>query len=380
MSLIVCCGDTHLGKSAALYEGRLAEQEAVWGSILTLARERDADLVLHAGDMWEHRKPTPEQYLAAERPLVRHRDAGGPTVVVACGNHDRSGVDASLALHVLAEAGLITLSTEPQTFMTGKTTLCTLPWVSAARLVADQGGGDRDDINAHAAELLVEAARGLRAQVDGPAVLLGHWAVSGSVTPSGLPVEPHVFREPVIPLTDLAALDFDAFCLGHIHTPGLFAGLLQPPIWYVGSPLPLDFAEGGVAHGCWLLELDDDLGAHIEFVPVESRPFVVIDVDAGNVAFDPKVVDGAVVWARVRGEGAAGFDTRELREALLEGAHYARVTVEVEPASRPRRGVEVGDDLSPAEALGMWLAEAGVNGADGARLVERGRTYLEGAS
>ena len=61
-----------------------------------------------------------------------------------------------------------------------------------------------------------------------------------------------------------------------IHTPA------RTPVIIPGSPLPLSFGESG-DHGVWIF--DTNSGA-AEFVPIESRAFVEIEVDLREEA-DP---------------------------------------------------------------------------------------------
>lgn len=366
-------GDTHVGKSASLWEGRLGEQEAVFAEILRIGRDRRVDAIVHGGDVWETRRPSPAEVVAVERPLVAHKAAGGPPVICVAGNHDVAGVQPVIALDVLAEAGLIELWREPgiSTLVPG-VHVCVLPWTPVSRLVAAEGGRDRDDINMAAAELLLQSARWLRSTCSGAAVLVAHWSVSGSTTPSGLGVEPHVFREPVLPAGDLAALGFDAVLLAHIHRSQVLSD--DPHVGYCGSPMALDFSEGDDEHGVWIHEFDGD-GHTVEFVPVESTQFLTL---TGSDTYDG--IEGAAVRYRetLPEADARRVDVAQLRRDLIEaGAVYVKVTVDVEQADRPARGRQIGEDLSPAQQLDAWLRDAGVNGDEGARLVERASQYLQ---
>lgn len=241
-------GDLHAGKGRALFPERLDEQSTVLDRILTLGRERNVDVILGLGDTFDRRRPDVPEMLAVETPLVRHRDAGGPPVHLLVGNHEVGGADDVTPVDVLAEAGLVVAHRRPEVFGVAGVGIACLPWTPVSRLVAAQGGGDRDEIHVTAAELLVQAARELRDLVDGPAILTLHWSLSGSSLPSGMAVDD--LRETILPLHELEALGFDAIIAAHIHRHQTFGQAAT----YVGSPMALDHGESGYEHGCLLLE------------------------------------------------------------------------------------------------------------------------------
>ncbi len=377
----LACGDLHIGAGRGLYPERLSEQQAVWQRIIDLAAEHSCEAILFAGDAFHRNHPDDDERQAFTVPLLT---SSVPVYAINGNSHDWRGHGRKMAVETAAlGAGTLTVSTVPEVLpLTGGVSLCTLPWTPVARLVADAGGGDRDDINAYAAELLVEAASGLRARVEGEALLLAHWSISGASLPTGLDVGQ--LREVVLPLADLGDVGFDLIVAGHIHKPQLlphsnggYCGM------YVGSPMALDFGEGGFEHGVWLL----DSAKQPEFVPVESRPFLTLTYPDLQHEQEPPDVTDAVVWMRAKltAADAGSFDVVDAadwkRRLLDAGAHHVRVTVDVERAARPSRGVQIADDLGPVEQLDVWLREAcGVNGDEAASLVERGRGYLEGGA
>lgn len=313
-------------------------------------------------------------------------------MIAILGNHDVAGVALGTGLEVFAEAGLLTLAKTPAVHQVAGVSIACLPWAPVSRIVAAAGGGDRDDLNAYAAELLLATARGLLAQVDGPAVLLVHFAISGSALPNGLPVDQ--MREPVLDLGELEALGFDAIVAGHVHLaqrlrPG------EPAEFYVGSPMPLNFGEAGNEHGVWLLEVDPGpLDATARFIPIESRPLLTLDSEpahdgdrdfwvVGGVAIVEPVkqwpVDDAIVKVRIRAtaEQARRLDVAAFKRALYEaGAHKVfAVQLEIEKPERAR--VEgLTEELDEQAALELWLEAQSINGTRAAALRERTERYL----
>lgn len=358
-------GDLHAGKSRSLYPERLQEQSDTLEQILALGRNRHVDVILGLGDTFDRRRPDVPEMLAVEQPLVRHRDAGGPPVHLLVGNHEVGGVDDVTPVDVLAEAGLVVAHRRPEVFGVAGVGIACLPWTPVSRLVAAQGGGDRDEIHVTAAELLVQAARELRDLVDGPAILCHHWSVSGSSLPSGLPVDE--LRETVLPLAEIEAIGFDLIAGAHIHRGGTFGTHSM----YVGSPMCVDHSEAAVAHGCWLV---DTVRAFPEFVPLESRRFVTIGlVDLEDLSDAP----GAVVRVKDTLPAGESFDAREIRDRLLAaGAKRVDLAITVERAARLDREPVLDTDREPEQLLAAWLDQEGVE--DSERLVELARTYLAG--
>jgi exonuclease SbcD len=394
MPRFLCCGDLHLDAGPDLGRApgdRLREQEQVWRRCLEISVEQEVDAILFAGDAFHKARPTPEAMLAFERPLIHtDRDITSDGMIAVLGNHDVAGVALGTGLEVFAEAGLLTLAREPAIHAVAGVSIVCLPWVAASRIVAAQGGGDRDDVNEIAAKLLIEIARGLREEVSGPAILLTHFSISGSALPNGLPVEQ--LREPVLELGELEALGFDAIIAGHIHRPQLIG---EAGAFYVGSPLPLNFGEADDEHGVWILETDPVTASERErplfvprFVPVESRPLVNLARDAYGVeqwfGNDPEnsipgFVNEAVVKLTLSAtqEEARRIDIGAVKRALIAaGAHKVwAVQLEVEKPERAR--VEgLSEDLDELAALELWLAASDVNGDQASAMRERTAAYL----
>ena len=391
----LCTGDNHLGSGPDLGRTpgeRLSEQEQVWRQTLEIAREQECDVVLHGGDLFHRTRPSPEEVLAATRPLVEHRAERGCPVVMALGNHERPGVGEATMPAVLSLSELLHVSHTPEIVKIidgqvisdlaapGGLAICLLPWAPVSHIVAAQDGGDRDDVNAYAAELLVATARGLRDALDGPAILLSHFCVSGSSLPNGLPVDQ--LREPVLDLAELEALGFEAICLAHIHKASVFG----EGTFYVGSPMALSFGEAGYDHGCFVLERDTLSGVYVpRFVPLESRRLATVDLTAEqalamlDAEWSPwHPVRDFVVKIRLH---ATSEEVRQIdsgilrREAEAAGACKAFVELDVERPERAR--IEgMSEDLDELAALDAYLEAIGVNGDQAAVLRERTEAYL----
>lgn len=393
----VVAGDLHLGAGAdlALAPGeRLAEQSAVLRQIVRTANELDAPLIW-TGDAWERRRPTPEEILAFVEPLSELKGE----LIGILGNHDVEAWERPTGYDLTALASpRWTFASKPGVTIAGdgSAVYALLPWASPARLVATEGGGDRDELNRRLAEGLVDVARGLylhaRQKADAisppPAVILvAHWSVGGSETPTGIPAD--LFREPVLNLADLEGIGFDAIALGHIHKAQTFGE--TGSTFYPGSPLPLNFGEARIPHGVMLLDVEPGR-ANVYAIPLESRRLVIVDLelrDDGSIgAISDDVVD-AIVKVRIRGtaEAARRFDVARLKAELETGARKVwAIQVEVERAEVVR-GVTIDETVDDVEAFRLWLEASAatrspVDGDDllEEALLERHARYLEEAS
>jgi DNA repair exonuclease SbcCD nuclease subunit len=365
----VCTGDLHVGSgddlSPGKADGRLADHEQVLAQIVDIANELDAPL-LFAGDAWEHRRPTPPQILAVGRQFARVKRG----VIAIPGNHDVEAWQRPTGLDVLVGDRLTLAGPGPAIIAPAEYALACLPWAPASRLVALDPGGDRDQLNVRLAAGLLDVARGLFTQMpdDRPRILMAHWSVSGASTPTGLPTD--LFREPVLDLAELEAIGFDAVVLGHIHKPQLLS-TGAAPIFYVGSPLPLNFGEAASDHCCWLL--DTDAGAfqmpltYPQLVTVDLTGAQALEINQSEWPLGEPSVAGVTVKIRVRAtrEEAERLDVGLLkREAIAAGAtHVWQVQLEVERAGVVR-GPAIDDGLDDQALLRLWLESAGLEATD----------------
>lgn len=377
---LLCTGDLHLGAGAELGRApgdRLADQSEVLGRIAGIAVERDVDGILIAGDVFEGPGIPPEQLqLFAQFVAACHLSDFPILAITGNGKHD-AAVRSTNGLAIFAHIPGIQISSTPELVEFAGCTVATLPWVHPGRYIAAHGRDvPRDETNSVVADLLLEAARGLRAQIpeEDTAILLAHWSVSGSNLPNGLPVAD--LREPVIDGGELADLGFDAVVLGHIHAPQFMLGdgtactvirgdgetptATSRKPFYVGSPLPLNFGETGTGHGVWIV----DLGASsTTFVPVESRPLVTLDYDWTTAAdrepvaedLQTEKVADAIVRVKYSAHRDQRIDNAEIRRQLLDaGAHMVKIVPDIVRADRVRvEGVD--EQLGTMDALDLYL-------------------------
>jgi exonuclease SbcD len=372
VSRFLCVGDLHLGAGTEYGTDaapRLRDQELVWEQVLGLAVDHDVDAVLFAGDAFHRRRPTPAELLAFQRPLQAFIAEHDIEVLAINGNHDVESGALPSALEIFGrevdlhvEPGLWHSAGGANIAVPGGVTVATLPWAPVARLVASRNGGDRDESHDLGAQLLAATARELRAKIDGPAVLMLHWSVTDALTPTGVMTDE--FREVVIELVDLEDSGFDAIVMGHIHK----AQILAPTIFYTGSPAPVDFGEANVEHGVWLLEVNDEGVKRHDFLPIASRPFVTLDVDAdaaveaidgGDVEDIAGITDLTDAVVRVRytatEEQARRVDHAALAKLLYADGVSKVFAIQPTILRENRARVEgVDEEIAPLAAVAAW--------------------------
>lgn len=399
MTRILACGDLHLGQGVERYgPDRLRDQELVWDEVAHIAYRENVDLVCFAGDAFERRRyPSQAELVAFEDGLDRLHSYGIPVVSVA-GNHDVLAPDLPSSLRVFSHR--MTVAETPQVVRVAGVAVACLPWTPISRLVAHRNGGDRDALYQEAAALLLSTLRGLRAEIEEGerAVLLAHWSASGAVTPTGREVG--LDFGVVLDTAEVEAMDWDAVVLGHIHRAQFLGGghddfAAATPIFYTGSPLPLNHGEAGDKHGVWVFSLDEAGASVPKFVPIESRRFVTVEFDfAEECGGDLELIDdelvrdvliageefnGAIVRARYRlTEAQARRISVSRVEELLRDAGASCGKAEPEILREDRARVQVDPDaLTELDQFRLYLDVNGMNGDRGALMVERTQRYLE---
>lgn len=298
MSRILFLSDTQLGAGSQLAHDRLADQELILTQAIQLAVERNADTVVHCGDVYEHRHPSEEARMVFKRFAARVRDEGLRLIVVA-GNHDLRSADTPSSVDV--HDGF-TFARRDTVIDLGDASLACLPWTPAARVVAATELGERETVNERMSQYLLGAAADLRSRCpdDKPAILALHWWIEEASTATGL--HSSLIDEPKIPLTDLAAGGFDAVIAGHVHRPQILH--VDPPVLYVGPTAVCNFGEEAVEHGVWILDTDD--ADKVEFVELEDRRFVTVDVDLTEERAAADRLQAEVAAGRLDPSWAAG--------------------------------------------------------------------------
>lgn len=249
---ILHTSDWHVGK---VLKGvhRLDEQRRVLGEIVEIAQGEEVDLALVAGDLFESSAPSPEAQGLAWDTVLDLRDAGAQVVVIS-GNHDYGALFE--ALSPLAGAAGVHLMGRPKAPDEGgrrilemrsgeRVQLVCVPFLSqryvvrAAELMAQD--------SAQNAATYAERYRAVTAALcdgfgsDTVNLVMAHGFVRGGVMGGGerdaQSIEDYWIDASVFPPSA------QYVALGHLHRTQQLPG--GAPIWYCGSPIQVDFGEGG---------------------------------------------------------------------------------------------------------------------------------------
>lgn len=370
MPKILCSGDLHcfwptfsrMGEDGI--PSRLRDWQRSAHALLRAAVEHKVSAALFPGDFFPNSRPSPAQILEVATLFECLEDEG--VAVVGCkGNHDDLGPGQLSPVDVVgrfARHGNWGL-TEPGIVHLEDLEVIVLPFVKAPQTDSDPAAAAQKT-----SALLMDIARGWFASADPskPAVLMGHWAVSGCRLAAGNSL---AATEPTLPLGDLQALPVRAVVMGHIHTPQVIA--TNPIVLHTGVLERHDFGEEKNECGCYIVDLDTQ---EVEFVELPARRFVTVKLDeavlewvAGGGAPDAplakwtadlNLVDDAIVRVvyQATEEQAKRIDHSTIIRALYDaGAHQvAGVYPEIVRSERTREA-SVTEATTPIEALGKWL-------------------------
>lgn len=271
---ILHTSDWHIGRT---FHGNstmdaLAE---VLGALQEQVRAHAVDVVVVAGDVFDSATPSGPAYTLLGDALLGLHETGA-RVIVTSGNHDsaaRLGFQARLlrdGIHVLTDpVGVgtpVTLDDEH-----GPVHFFGIPYLEPAIVRQHWPRGDADgrplrtqaQTMAHAMQLV---RRGM-GQHAGRSVVVAHCFAAGVEATAGLEREVRQGGLDVVPLSVFDGPDYVA--LGHIHGRQQVSDRVR----YAGAPLHYSFGEQHKSRGSWLVDLDADGLAGVEWLdlPVPRR-------------------------------------------------------------------------------------------------------------
>ncbi len=379
---------------------RLLDFLAALDVVVEYALNNDVDLVLLAGDAYKGRDPSQTHQRELATRLAKLSAAGISTFLLV-GNHDLPhavGRATSIEIfHTLQVANLY-VGNELRTYhiptKQGPIQIVALPWPNRSKLLSreDARGLNINEIREEIERRLTHSVQTNVDQLDPmvPAILAAHVTISGAKTSSERSMM--LGRDHTLFPSAVHKPQLDYVALGHIHKHQVLAQ--DPMMVYSGSLQLVDFGEEGDEKGFCVLDLDPAApqGRRLqryEFVQVEARPFITIDVKVTTSDYDPtrKVIQeimrrniaGAIVRVRISLPGEMDVHLREgeIREALKSAHHLASLTRDVEGERRTRISAGAMEGLTPVGALQMYLNDRGTDDGRQQKLVEYAERLLD---
>lgn len=338
--MIVLCSDSHIGAGASL--GRLPDQESSWKRLCLTACEMDAH-VIHAGDVFQSRRPAPAEMRAFQAGLEILRECD-LALYVCLGNHDRVDLDTPTGVEAACAGYRARVFREAEVIEIDGALVAFLPWT--------MGQGDAK----RTTEALMVAAESMAEQ--GARVLVPHFAMSGGSLPNGLPTLS--LTEPMLDAHRLAEL-YRIVIAGHIHRREI---VIDDGVSLVAQCGPLTrsgFGEASVETGGWQID-----GARATPFDVPDRAFVVIEEDLRGIDEpERELVDAistrddikdAIVRVSYRQTADQVISQFEIADALTHYAGAWRVE-SVQPIIERATSVRsqgISETTDPRESWDRW--------------------------
>lgn len=265
---ILHCSDLHLGRRLYGYS-LLEDQACILNQILELAREKGAEALILAGDVYDRSDPSAEAVKLLDEFLTRAADQGLPCLITA-GNHD-SPQRVAYGGQLMRSRGIylspvLSGPLEPVTLedQFGPVDFYLLPFLKPAHVRAIWPEEEIGDYTQAVAAVLAhtEFTPGRRR------VIAAHqFVVSGGRQPALSDSE--TLSVGGLDQVDASVFDgFDYVALGHIHRP---QSMGRETVRYSGSPLKYSISEWNQQKSLPLVTLGVEGVEQIELLPLNPR-------------------------------------------------------------------------------------------------------------
>lgn len=299
---ILHTSDWHIGRS---FHGHstLEALRGVLEAMTAQVREHEVDVVIVAGDVFDSAVPAAACYTLLSDALRELSDAGAH-VIVTSGNHDsaaRLGFQSGLlrdGIHVVTDP--LSIGT-PITIADahGPVHFYGIPYLEPA-LVRHLWDDVEVRTQAQAITHAMQVVRADAADREGRSVAISHCFAAGVAATPGVERDIQQGGLDVVPLGTFDGPDYVA--LGHIHG----RAQLSERVRYAGAPLHYSFGEADKPRGSWLVELDADGLADVEWLPLPvPRPLARIEGPLDELLRDPRFADVESAWVSARYTDAA---------------------------------------------------------------------------
>lgn len=280
--------DPKTGLNTRLLDFYHALQECI-----TYAITNQVDFLLFCGDAYKTSTPTPTQQKLLLSSFLQLYQAKIPVVIVV-GNHDNPfsfgkvhalDIFGDLPIdgfHVINKPACITLDTAH-----GPVAIVGIPWPTKAAYALTNKTTTQHQVNEHITRtinaIIADFAKNLDPAI--PAIFAGHLTMSSGMY-SGSEKRAIHGNDPTFLPSNLAVAPFLYVALGHLHKHQIINPNGFPPIVYSGSLERIDFGERTEPKGFCDVTIESSQKTTINFIPVNTRKFVQIDVKFESTTTD----------------------------------------------------------------------------------------------
>ncbi len=359
-------GDWHVGRTIR-GRSRAEEFAGALREVVGIAREEGVDAVLVAGDVYDHRSPTPEADALVFEALVRLYEASIPVVAIP-GNHDAASRLGALA-QLLRPLGVIVV---PKVVPPADGSLVEVPardgseiaQVACLPFVPERRFGDAAELFRATEAWYQSYAEGMGRLIEAMCepfrpdrvnVLLGHLFTDGAIPGGGEHQITIGIEYAASPSRLPATASYVA--LGHVHRPQAVRGA-PSPTRYAGSLLQLDFGEREQTKSVTIVEAHPGVPAKVREVALSAgRRLVDVRGSLDEVLAKGRANPEAHLRVEVLTDGPVpGLNDRvrdELPNAVDVRVSYERI--EAEPVAPAMSSLTSRDQF-----ISFYRAEHGV--------------------
>lgn len=383
---IIHTADWHLGSFWKTHD----RKEQLFGQVdrvCAIVREKNADVLLVAGDVFERLKR--DRLLEITQELARRLKpivANGCHVVLVPGNHDlreHFGVMKTFLELETGKSDRVHVAEGYDKFEIDGVQFVTVPYPD--HKILEKFGGYKaaekignEERNRSLSIALAEFFRRVNADVDAarPAVLITHIQIYG-VKPSDESEKEFHYDDDICVAHELLPTNFSYIALGHIHQCQQIRHSV--PTWYCGSFDRMNLGERKDKKSVLLVEINGTAKVAVEIVPIEATKFDDITVKSSELeSFAESYPDRDRTFVKLTIECEAG----DVWFSVLQKAReFFPLHSEIVPTGDIFAPVAINLTNNPAEnpeaTVMEHLEQQFADDADLAELKDRARKILQ---